>query len=65
MRAFIFVLLVAVPALGLEAKKNPITKVIELIEELRDKTIADGKAEELVYNRMACWCEATTKSKAV
>jgi len=48
----------------LQAQKNPIQKVIELIEELRDKTIADGKAEELVYNRMACWCETTTKSKA-
>merc|ERR1719191_2628546 len=26
--------------------------------------IADAKAEELVYNRMACWCETTTQSKA-
>jgi hypothetical protein len=51
-------------ALSLQAQKNPIQKVIELIEELRDKTIADGKAEELVYNRMACWCETTTKNKA-
>merc|ERR550514_122750 len=43
---------------------NPIQRVIELIQELKDKTIADGKAEELVYNRMACWCETTTKNKA-
>merc|ERR1719310_1882369 len=43
---------------------NPIQKVIELIEELKEKIISDGKAEELVYNRMACWCETTTKSKA-
>jgi hypothetical protein len=64
MRAFTFALLVAVPVISLQSTKNPIQKVIELIEELRDKTIADGKAEELVYNRMACWCETTTKSKA-
>jgi len=64
MRAFIFAVLVAVPAVALQSSKNPIQKVIELIEELRDKTIADGKAEELVYNRMACWCETTTKNKA-
>lgn len=64
MRALIFALLVAVPAMALQSSKNPIQKVIELIEELRDKTIADGKAEELVYNRMACWCETTTKNKA-
>jgi len=63
MRVFIISFLV-VGALGLQAQKNPIQKVIELIEELRDKTIADGKAEELVYNRMACWCETTTKNKA-
>merc|ERR1719191_1985866 len=48
----------------LDSKVNPIQKVIELIEELKEKMIADAKAEELVYNRMACWCETTTKSKA-
>jgi len=63
MRVLIISFLV-VAAQGLQTQKNPIQKVIELIEELRDKTIADGKAEELVYNRMACWCETTTKSKA-
>lgn len=63
MRALIGSLLV-LGTLSLQVQKNPIQKVIELIEELRDKTIADGKAEELVYNRMACWCETTTKNKA-
>merc|ERR1719160_1815354 len=62
-RVLIFSFLVGA-GLGLQTQKNPIQKVIELIEELRDKTIADGKAEELVYNRMACWCETTTKNKA-
>merc|ERR550514_1292655 len=52
------------PAVAPAAKVNPIQKVIELIEELKAKIISDGKAEELVYNRMACWCETTTKSKA-
>jgi len=63
MKVVIISLLVA-GALSLQAQKNPIQKVIELITELKDKTIADGKAEELVYNRMACWCETTTKNKA-
>merc|ERR1719160_719588 len=62
-RVLIFSFLVGA-GLGLQTQKNPVQKVIELIEELRDKTIADGKAEELVYNRMACWCETTTKNKA-
>jgi len=43
---------------------NPITQVINLLTELKEKTVADGKAEEEVYNRIACWCETTTKSKA-
>jgi len=43
---------------------NPITKVVELIKELRGKITADGKAEELIYNKMACWCESTTHAKA-
>merc|ERR1719333_1260588 len=43
---------------------NPITQVINLLTELKEKTVADGKAEEEVYNRIACWCETTTKNKA-
>merc|ERR1719274_501121 len=43
---------------------NPIQRVIELVQELKEKMIADAKAEELVYNRMACWCETTTQKKA-
>jgi hypothetical protein len=43
---------------------NPIQRVIELIQELKEKMISDAKAEELVYNKMACWCETTTKNKA-
>jgi len=45
-------------------KENPITKVITLLTELKEKTVADGKAEEATYNKMACWCETTTKNKA-
>jgi len=43
---------------------NPIQKVIELIEELRGNMVADGKAEALIYNKIACWCETTTHDKA-
>lgn len=46
------------------ASKNPVTKVVELIEELKQKIIADGKAEENMYKKMACFCETTTENKA-
>jgi len=43
---------------------DPVTKVVELIEELKAKIIADGKAEQVVYDKFACWCETTSKEKA-
>lgn len=43
---------------------SPIGKVVELIKELKGKIQADGKAEAVIYNKMACWCETTTQNKA-
>merc|ERR1740115_435031 len=43
---------------------NPVTKVVELIQELKAKIEADGKAEQKVYDKFACWCEKTTARKA-
>merc|ERR1719160_1997273 len=43
---------------------DPVSKVGELIEELKAKIIADGKAEQMVYDKFACWCENTSKEKA-
>merc|ERR1719449_132368 len=45
-------------------KENPVTKVVELIQELKAKIEADGKAEQKVYDKFACWCEKTTARKA-
>merc|ERR1712205_159063 len=38
--------------------------VVELIQELKAKIEADGKAEQKVYDKFACWCEKTTARKA-
>jgi len=46
------------------ATGNPVTKVIELIKELKAKTIQDGETEQKVYDKFACWCEKTTDRKA-
>jgi len=45
-------------------QENPVTKVVELIQELKAKIEADGKAEQKVYDKFACWCEKTTARKA-
>jgi len=43
---------------------SPVTKIVGLIEELKAKIEADGKAEQNMYNRYACWCETTSARKA-
>merc|ERR1719199_2488499 len=43
---------------------GPVTKVVELIEELKAKIEADGKMEQKMYDKYACWCETTTARKA-
>jgi hypothetical protein len=43
---------------------SPVTKVVELIKELKGKIEADGKAEQKIYNKFACWCEGTSERKA-
>merc|ERR550514_922042 len=43
---------------------NPMGKVVELIEGLKAKIEADGKAEQKLYDKFACWCEKTTARKA-
>jgi len=45
-------------------EKSPVTKIVNLIKELKKKIVADGKAEQNMYNKYACWCETTSKRKA-
>merc|ERR1719421_2584462 len=46
------------------AASSPVDKAVELINELKSKIEADGKAEQKVYDKFACWCEKTTARKA-
>merc|ERR1719478_1817555 len=49
---------------AVEKKDSPVSKVVELIEELRAKIEADGVSEQKIYDKYACWCETTTHRKA-
>jgi hypothetical protein len=49
---------------GLDATGSPVEKVVKLITDVRDRTVADGKAEQALYDKYACWCENTAKRKA-
>ena len=44
--------------------QTPMDRVVELIEGLKAKIVADGAAEQKVYDKYACWCEETTARKA-
>jgi len=55
-------LLFAVPCSAEETA--PVTKIVNLIEELKSKIVADGKAEQIMYDKYACWCETTSARKA-
>merc|ERR1719506_3033448 len=46
------------------ATQSPVTKVVELIEELKAKIEADAISEQKIYDKYACWCETTTARKA-
>jgi chromosome segregation ATPase len=50
-------------ALGAADATNPVTKVVELISGLKLKIQQDGKAEQALYDKYACWCEKTTDTK--
>merc|ERR1719487_2236541 len=71
MRCFVFQLVLfavahlnAEASLASRAQAGPIEKVVTLLEELKSKIEADGKMEQEVYDKYACWCEETTARKA-
>jgi hypothetical protein len=43
-----------------EEPKSPITKVVELLEELQAGMERDQKSDQAIYDKFACWCEETT-----
>jgi len=43
---------------------SPVEKVVELIQGVLDRTIADGEVEQKIYDKYACWCQTTAMRKA-
>jgi len=64
----ILLLLFSTPGLALSSSQtendSPVTKVVELIKALKEKIEADGRNEQAVFDKFACWCEETTDRKA-
>jgi len=47
-----------------EGRTGPVEKVVNLLKDLKGKIEQDGKSEQQVYDKYACWCEKASSAKA-
>jgi septal ring factor EnvC (AmiA/AmiB activator) len=52
-----------VVGLAAAAQLNPVTRVVELMEGLQKKILADGDAEQDLYDKFKCWCTKVINAK--
>lgn len=45
------------------ARKNPVTRVVGLLEDMEKQIEVDGKKDEEAYEKVVCWCTGTKKAK--
>lgn len=64
MKCTVHVVLSLFAAVLLEGMASPVEKVVKLLEELKTTIEKDGKVEQGMYDKYACWCEETTQRKA-
>lgn len=55
--------LLAVSATARSTTGSPVERVVNLLKDLQTKVQNDGKVEEQIYNKYACWCEKTSERK--
>jgi chromosome segregation ATPase len=63
---------VVLPALALlvlasatkDIQGSPVERVVNLLTSLKAQVESDGKHEQQIYDKYACWCEKTSKRKA-
>merc|ERR1719293_512425 len=55
---------IALVSSGRSAEGSPVEKVVNLLTTLKAQVEHDGKAEQQIYDKYACWCEKTSKRKA-
>lgn len=47
----------------IDKNTSPVTRVVNLIKELRDRITEDEKRETKVYEKYSCWCDKTIEDK--
>merc|ERR1719453_392375 len=43
---------------------SPVERIVNLLKTLKEKSEGDGKVEQQIYDKYACWCEKTSARKA-
>jgi hypothetical protein len=66
-RIIAFMLLAFAPFAAANEDEHPITKVIDMLKDLREKAIADGQNEEVSWSKFDYWCSTSisTVKKAI
>lgn len=66
LRSSLLVLALASPAFALSSvsgSERGMTKVVKLLQEMQETLEKEQKADEDIYDKMSCWCEANDKLK--
>ncbi|CAK9027290.1 unnamed protein product [Durusdinium trenchii] len=48
-----------------DGTKRPTTKVVKLLQGMKEQLEADSKADEETYDKYKCWCDDNMKNKAM
>merc|ERR1719498_1351472 len=43
---------------------SPVEQIVNLLKTMKGQCEQDGKTEQQIYDKYACWCEKTSKRKA-
>jgi len=46
------------------SKEYPVTKVINLLKDMKAQLEKEAEEDEEIYDKLACWCETIEKKKA-
>jgi len=52
-----------VPSFLESAKEYPVTKVINLLKDMKAQLEKEAEEDEEIYDKLACWCETNDKEK--
>merc|ERR1719487_304107 len=47
-----------------DSTKSPVERIVKLLTTVKETSVGDGKAEQQIYDKYACWCEKTSTRKA-